>query len=102
MDITAKWNGILSAYMSSLTEVQGKLSQAIAHSTDPLERQGYEELLRLLLRRQQGISVLAGREREAAQIRMESGLRVFQELRERKDALQERIRVLKVRAEAAD
>ena len=102
MDITAKWNGISDAYFSSLTELQGKLSQAIAHSTDPLERRGYEEHRRLIQTRQHGISILSAREREAAQIRLESGLRVFQELRERKDALQERIRVLKVRAEAAD
>lgn len=91
MNILDGYEKLLAEYIASLRGLEADLVLAAAKTADVASRGALEHLLRSIQGKQGWIATDGRLEMEGAQARIDAGLRAFDELRARKDALAERM-----------
>ena len=95
MNILDDFEKRLAGYTASLRGLEADLAVTAAGLADPIKRGALEQLI-LSIRGKLAEIETAGRlEVEGAQARIDAGLRAFEELRARKEALAERMEQLR-------
>jgi len=95
MNILDGYEKLLADYIASLRGLETDLGLAAAGTADVASRGALEHLLRSIQTRQGLIHIDGKLEMEAAQARIDAGLRAFEELLARKEALAERMEQLR-------
>lgn len=95
MDILDGYERLLADYIASLRGLETDLGSAAAKTVDADSRGALEHLLRSIQGKQGWIATDGRLEMAGAQARIDAGLRAFEELRARKEALAERMEQLR-------
>lgn len=100
MDILDGYERLLADYIVSLRGLETDLGSAAAGTVDADSRGALEHLLRSIQGKQGWIATDGRLEMAGAQARIDAGLRAFEELRARKEALAERMEQLRATLES--